>query len=78
MLRMLVDPNRAELRATPKTEDDLLIAATNGRVVAFDAVSQIDPSLADALCRVATGAGFGKRNCTRMPMRSSYRCAARC
>ena len=61
ILRRLVDPNAADLRAMPRCEDDLLIAATNGRVVALDNVSFIEADMADALCRVATGAGFGKR-----------------
>ena len=61
MLRRLVDPNKAELRAPPRCEDDLLIAAQNGRVVALDNVSFIEPWLADAICRLATGAGLGKR-----------------
>ena len=61
MLRRLVDPNTADLRAVPRKEDDLLIAAMNGRIVAFDNVSYIESDMADALCRVATGAGFGKR-----------------
>ena len=61
MLRRLVDPNKAEHRAAPRTEDDLLIAAVNGRVVALDNVSFIDPDMADAICRLATGAGFSKR-----------------
>jgi len=61
MLRRLVDPNAADLRATPRSEDDLLIAAMNGRVVALDNVSHIEGDMADALCRLATGAGFGKR-----------------
>jgi energy-coupling factor transporter ATP-binding protein EcfA2 len=61
MLRRLVDPNTADLRAVPRNEDDLLIAAMNGRIVAFDNVSYIESDMADALCRVATGAGFGKR-----------------
>ena len=61
MLRRLVDPNAADLRAKPRSEDDLLIAAMNGRVVALDNVSHIEADMADALCRLATGAGFGKR-----------------
>ncbi|MGY4800158.1 hypothetical protein [Teichococcus aerofrigidensis] len=61
MLRRLVDPNMAEHRATPRSEDDLLIAAQNGRIVAIDNVSYLDPDMADALCRLATGAGFSKR-----------------
>ena len=61
MLRQLVDPNRAPLRGKPRTEDDVIIAAENGRVVAFDNMSDMDAWFADALCRVATGAGLSKR-----------------
>jgi energy-coupling factor transporter ATP-binding protein EcfA2 len=61
MLRRLVDPNTADLRRVPKDERDLLIAARNGRVVALDNVSMIEPEMADALCRLATGGGLGER-----------------
>jgi energy-coupling factor transporter ATP-binding protein EcfA2 len=61
MLRKLVDPNAADLRKMPRDENDLLIAALNGRVVALDNVSYIEADMADAICQVATGAGFGKR-----------------
>ena len=61
MLRRLVDPNAADLRAPPRNEDDLLIAALNGRVIGLDNVSFIEADTADALCRIATGAGSGKR-----------------
>jgi hypothetical protein len=61
MLRRLVDPNQADLRTMARNEDDIIIAATNGRIVAFDNVSFIQPETADALCRVATGAGLSKR-----------------
>lgn len=61
MLRALIDPNKAPLRAPPKEERDLVIAAGNGLVVAFDNVSGISDMLSDALCRLATGGGFGTR-----------------
>lgn len=61
MLRRLIDPNHAGLRATPRSEDDLIIAAMNSRIVAYDNLSHVEPWLADAICRLATGAGFGKR-----------------
>lgn len=61
MFRRLVDPNKADLRSPPKTGADIVLAASNGRVVAFENVSFIDEELADDLCRVATGAGFGTR-----------------
>lgn len=61
ILRALIDPNRASLRSEPRDERDLMIAATNGWVVALDNLSRIPPSLSDALCRLATGGGFGTR-----------------
>jgi hypothetical protein len=61
MLRRLVDPNHADARAAPRNERDLLVAARNGRVVALDNLSGLDAAMADALCRVATGGGFGER-----------------
>jgi hypothetical protein len=61
MLRRLVDPNYADLRSPPWDERALVVAASNGRVVALDNVSTLDADLADALCRVATGGGFSER-----------------
>jgi putative DNA primase/helicase len=61
LLRSVVDPNIAPIRATPKDEEDLLVAATNGHVLALDNVSKIGPEMADALCRVSTGGGFSTR-----------------
>lgn len=61
LLRGLVDPNKAALRAPPRTESDLIVAANAGRVVALDNVSFIDADMADVLCRLATGAGLSKR-----------------
>ena len=61
MLRRLIDPNAADLRATPRSEDDLLIAALNELIAAFDNLSYLTRDMADALCRLATGAGLGKR-----------------
>jgi Bifunctional DNA primase/polymerase, N-terminal len=61
MLRRLVDPNTADVRAVPKDERDLVIAARNGRVVALDNLSSLSPEMADAICRLATGSGLGER-----------------
>lgn len=60
-LRSLVDPNKAPLRAPPRNEPDLVVAANAGRVVAIDNVSYIDADMADVICRLATGAGLSKR-----------------
>ena len=40
VLRALVDPNTAPLRALPRSEHDLFIAASNAHVLAFDNVSE--------------------------------------
>ena len=61
LARRLIDPNVADLRAPPRNEDDLLIAACSSRVFALDNLSGIPPWLSDALCRLITGGGFSKR-----------------
>jgi hypothetical protein len=61
VLRSLVDPNTAPLRALPRDDRDLFIAANNGHVLAFDNVSSLPSWLADTFCRLATGGGFATR-----------------
>jgi hypothetical protein len=61
MARGLLDPNTAALRRPPRDERDLMIAASNGWVVAYDNLSGIRAELSDALCCLATGGGFGTR-----------------
>jgi hypothetical protein len=61
ILRSLTDPNKAALRSEPRDERDLMIAATNGWVIALNNLSRIQPWLSDALCRLATGGGFATR-----------------
>jgi hypothetical protein len=61
MLRGLIDPNLAPLRSGPRDERDLVIAASNSWVLAFDNLSHLDPWLSDALCRLATGGGYATR-----------------
>lgn len=61
ILRALLDPNTAPLRALPREDRDLFIAATNGHVLAFDNVSGLPGWISDTLCRLATGGGFAVR-----------------
>ncbi len=61
MLRSLLDPNTAPLRALPREDRDLFIAASNGHVLAFDNVSGLPAWISDTLCRLATGGGFAVR-----------------
>jgi hypothetical protein len=61
ILRALLDPNTAPLRALPREDRDLFIAASNGHVLAFDNVSGLPAWISDTLCRLATGGGFAVR-----------------
>jgi hypothetical protein len=61
MIRSLVDPNEAPLRPIPRSEQDLFLAARNGHVQAYDNLSELPPSMSDALCRLATGGSFATR-----------------
>lgn len=61
LLRMLTDPNAAPIRLPPRNEDDLIVAARNSRVLAFDNLSDVPGWLSDALCSLATGTGVSTR-----------------
>jgi len=61
ILRAVVDPNAAPVRAEPRSTRDLVIAANNAWVLCLDNLSKIKPDLSDALCRLSTGGGFATR-----------------
>jgi hypothetical protein len=61
LLKGLVDPNMAPVRALAREERDLVIAANNSHVLAFDNLSGLSHAMSDAFCRLATGASFGLR-----------------
>ena len=61
LLRSLVDPAKPPTRAMPRDERDAVIAARRRHVLAFDNLSGMPIWLSDALCRIATGAGYGTR-----------------
>ena len=61
VLRSVVDPAVEPLRAPPRDERDLAIAASNNWMPALDNLSGVRPWLSDALCRLATGGGFATR-----------------
>jgi hypothetical protein len=61
MLKALVDPNAAPVRALPREERELMIAANNGYLLAFDNLSGLPAWLSDALCRLASGGSFAVR-----------------
>ena len=61
LLRALIDPNVAPVRALPRNERELFIAANNAHVLAFDNLSTLSPDFSDTLCRLASGGAFAAR-----------------
>jgi hypothetical protein len=71
ILRKLLDPNTAPLRALPREDRDLFIAASNGHLLAFDNVSGLPTWISDTLCRLAE---WLNRNPVRSPPDRCLRC----
>lgn len=61
LLKAILDPSTTPLRSIPKEVRDLMIAANNSWCLTFDNLSGLPDWLADALCRLSTGGGFGTR-----------------
>jgi hypothetical protein len=59
--RSITDPAVEPLRAPPRNERDLAIAASGNWTPALDNLSGIRSWLSDALCRLASGGGFATR-----------------
>lgn len=61
LLKDLLDPSSAMLRNFPKTEKELMIAATNDFILCFDNTSKITDIQSDNLCKLALGTVFTTR-----------------
>jgi hypothetical protein len=61
VLRTLIDPSSLPLRALPREERDLAIAANNTWILAFDNLSGLSNAMSDALCKMSTGGGLATR-----------------
>jgi hypothetical protein len=61
LLKTLIDPNAAPVRSLSREERELMIAANNGYLLAFDNLSGLPVLLSDALCRLASGGSFAVR-----------------
>ena len=61
ILKQLTDPSIIHLRRLPQSEKDLLIAAQEERIIAYDNLSGLAPELSDAFCALSTGGGLAGR-----------------
>lgn len=61
LLKMLIDPNVANLRAAPKKADDVWIGANNCHLISFENISYLGQAYQDDLCVLATGGAHSTR-----------------
>ena len=62
ILRALIDPNTASLRALPRNDRELFISATNAHMLVLRQRVGLQPWLSDTLCRLSSGGGFSVRS----------------
>jgi len=60
-LRTLLDPSASPLTLIPASAHDLVIAARQNWVLAFDHISALSPTFTEALCRISGGLGAALR-----------------
>jgi len=68
----LLDPSVAPVRALPRDERELFIAASNGHVLTFDNLGGLPPWLSDTLCRLTSDGAFFHTSAVQRSRRNSF------
>ena len=61
ILKWIIDPSLADRLRLPKTEQDLMIQASENALLVYDNASGLKWDMSDALCTLSTGGGFSTR-----------------
>lgn len=61
IFNMLIDPSTPEIYGMPRSEHDLVIAASNSYLLILDNLHKVPQNMSDCFCRLATGGGFRVR-----------------
>ncbi len=61
LLKMLIDPNVANLRAAPRKVEDVWIGGLNSHLISLENISHLEQGYQDALCVLSTGGALTTR-----------------